>query len=684
VADAQGGQTDEVPRSGPRPGALAPLPAPRASRQAGGARPELVSRDSHLESHKTRDTSDEIRATSDGLPAAAGAGHGAHLALLYLFSITASLVIGAGYACGVPSGTSAWGLLYFLLAGVSTAAILNLVPLALAAAPVLLARRTWLTRAAAPVPFGLLNVFLCTDVTLYRLLRRHFDGMAWNVLTTRGASDSVSVGWRTVAWSAFLVALITGSTLAFSLKAAPWMARRLPSLAGRKVKYALAALGLAIAVEKGVFAWGDLADRSEVVRMDRVMPLYVPFTVKRFAKYRLGVEVAHAEAPRVVGDGGSLDYPKAPIRVREGAPRENVLVVAIEGGRFDALTGGIMPSLDAWSRSHVRFENHWSGGNASRYGLFALLYGIHGTYWRSVLAERRGPVMVDVLRRLGYRMCVLSCTDLNFPEFRKTAFVNVPEAVRDTWPDRERVDRDRAMTDAFVEFLDRAPREPFFAFMFYDASHQMYLYPPEHEVFEVDIAPDDFSYNRVAGDTSLARLFQRRYWNSLHYVDSQLSRVLSALEERGLMESTMVFVCGDHGEEFRDLGRFGHTSAYHRFQAKTLMAAHVPGEAPRVVTRFTSHADVPATVLPRLGVENEPGDYTLGTPLTDARGPDRVVVAGWREAALVTERAITVFGLGRPVSYDHEYRELDGAGLEAAPSSPETLELMREMSRFLR
>ena len=39
-----------------------------------GARLELASRDPHLERHKTRDASDETRATSDGLPAADGAG----------------------------------------------------------------------------------------------------------------------------------------------------------------------------------------------------------------------------------------------------------------------------------------------------------------------------------------------------------------------------------------------------------------------------------------------------------------------------------------------------------------------------------------------------------------------------------------------------------------------------------
>ncbi len=40
----------------------------------------------------------------------------------------------------------------------------------------------------------------------------------------------------------------------------------------------------------------------------------------------------------------------------------------------------IMPELWKFSKKWGVFTNHYSGGNASRFGIFTLLYGINGTY----------------------------------------------------------------------------------------------------------------------------------------------------------------------------------------------------------------------------------------------------------------------------------------------------------------
>ena len=223
------------------------------------------------------------------------------------------------------------------------------------------------------------------------------------------------------------------------------------------------------------------------------------------------------------------------------------------------LTPEAMPKLSRWGAGHQVFEDNYSSGNTTRYGIFGLIYGINGTYWQSALAEHASPVMIHALKQLGYSFCILCSTDLNFPEFRGTAFIDVLDAITDEW-DCPRLERDRFMTDRFIKFVEEK-RTPFFAFMFYDASHQPYGFPPEHAVFDTGKTSKEINYIKLARQGGDMHFIENRYRNSLHYVDAQIDRALQALEERGLMENTFVFIVGDHGEEFGELGLSGREAA---------------------------------------------------------------------------------------------------------------------------
>src|SRR5439155_20579425 len=144
------------------------------------------------------------------------------------------------------------------------------------------------------------------------------------------------------------------------------------------------------------------------------------------------------------------------------------------------------------------FDNHYSTGNATRYGIFGLIYGIHGTYWQRAVTEQHGPVLLRTLKQLDYTIRILSCTDLNYPEFRSTAFVDVPDAITDHW-NCDRISRDRLMTDEFIRFVQQV-KQPYFVFMFYDASHQPYHYPAEHNVFDTGGLTEEINYLRLTHD----------------------------------------------------------------------------------------------------------------------------------------------------------------------------------------
>src|SRR5712671_6806282 len=134
------------------------------------------------------------------------------LAYFYVFNVVLLMVVGHAYLSDIPKGTSALGWAATLLAYTSNFALLAFVPLVLAMLTSL-ARRNWLTFTVAIILYASLVMFIYADSVIYQLWRFHFNGMVLNLLTTPGASDSVTAGKGTVAYTAAIVALVLAAEI---------------------------------------------------------------------------------------------------------------------------------------------------------------------------------------------------------------------------------------------------------------------------------------------------------------------------------------------------------------------------------------------------------------------------------------------------------------------------------------
>ncbi|MHC4251266.1 MAG: sulfatase-like hydrolase/transferase [Planctomycetota bacterium] len=616
------------------------------------------------------------------------------IAHVFMFGVLVSVVAGWGCLGRVREGTPFAGWLGVLLAFLSNAIMLNvLFALVIALAATVAVRRWWVPLAAAPALFLLVSIFVYTDSIVFRLLGRHVDGIILKIVLDPGAGDVMTVGTWTYAHATAVYLLIATAMYAFSLVGVPYLHRRGWMLPFHRKRWLAVVFGATFAVmliDKGVYAWADIRDRREFMQGVQLFPLYQPVTMKGFAKGRLGID----STPRrglSAGEGGALECPKAPLTFREGAPRPNVVILVVEGCRFDGLDPKIMPFVHGFAEENIACEKHWAGGNNSHSGIFSIMYGLYGSYREAAVAGRQEPAMVGALKGRGYDFRILSCTDLSYAEFSRSSFLGLVDRITDNWDDGgDRMQRDRMMTDEFIEYLDGDAREgsgPFFAFLWYDGSHQPYWYPPEHAVFETDVEPGDLNYTRLAGgNREDARPWLMRYYNSLHYVDSQVARAVGALEERGLLDDTLVFICGDHGEEFNEGGNLGHNArGFNRYQAQTIMVAHVPGAAPKRVTRLTSNLDIAATVLDAAGVVNPPSDYCQGVPLTSETGPEFVFVASWDVGAVVEDGRIATYGLKAYNAFGADVTDLDGRPLPEGEASGRHLgEVLRRMTEFMK
>lgn len=86
-------------------------------------------------------------------------------------------------------------------------------------------------------------------------------------------------------------------------------------------------------------------------------------------------------------------------------------------------------------------------------------------------------------------------------------------------------------------------------------------------------------------------------------------------------------------------GRWGHHSGFCDQQVRTPLVIRGPGIPPGETSALTSHADLPATVLARIGVANPPRDYSLGFDVVGGERTAPAVAAGWEDLCLIDEGA---------------------------------------------
>jgi hypothetical protein len=469
--------------------------------------------------------------------------------------------------------------------------------------------------------------------------------------------------------------------LALALEAmlAAWVWRRTERPSGRRIGPALA-LGLAacLLASQAIHAWADAHYDVRVTGFTRYPPLYFPFR-KAGLLARLGlVDRNRAREQRALAalaraSGGALNYPLAPLRCAPRPRLLNVLLVVVDGMRPDVVTPQIAPRLDAFARGAIRFDGHYSGGSASRAGMFSIFYSLPPTYFNAFAERGRPPVLMDLFRQHGYQFGVFASSPLyRLVDLDLTAFAGVPNLRRETSSGRGSSGRDRALTDEWHVWLGRRdPSRPFFGFLYYNAAVAL-------------AAPDDYrpALPTPSGDSVQARL-HARYLRAVHWVDALLGEVLDDLERRRLLEQTVVLVTSDHGMEFDEngLGFTGHGTSYSHYQLRAALVLRWPGRAPARVTRRTSHNDLAPTLVGGLfGCTNPPSDYASGRDLFSDAQWDWLVATSYRDYALIEPDRVTIVLPGGYEIRDRHYRLVPNPTL----SEDHLRAAMQEMRRFYR
>lgn len=554
-------------------------------------------------------------------------------------------LIGLRYFSGFLPQDSILAWIYLVTVYFAHHVMLTAIPLFVLLGPlVLLWPRRGLVTASAALIVALMIAVIMLDSLLWEQSRFHLNGLTMKIL-----------GWQS--WLFTGVIFLIGLFFEFLLASRVW--NWVESRARRKGKL-LGWLAVAsIILSQGIHAWADASYYVPVTSVGQQLPVYKGITAKKQltrwglvdpqksreqeVARRLSRELDSA-ADRV------LDYPLNELHCGPGSGL-NILLIMADAMRSDMFSAVESPNVYRFASQRGQvFQQHFSGGNSSRMGVFSLFYGLPPGYWSSFESLQRSAVLIDELQRQNYQLGLFSSSTMYRPvTLDRTAFANVQNLRLQTEPASDLAwKRDRTMTDDWFDWLDqRIPDQPFFGFLFYDASNNI-NYPDDY--------PNRFE---ASGDSKLEKKYAD-YRTAVHYVDGLAGEVLEDLAQRGLDNDTVVIFTADHGEEFDESGAGlkDHGSGYTRFQLQVPMIVAIPGLASAVHGHRSSHYDLVPTLMEEvLGCGNPPTDYASGQNLFSGEDWEWLLAGSYYNYAVLESDQITVtYPNGRFEVRDWDYR----------------------------
>ena len=326
-------------------------------------------------------------------------------------------------------------------------------------------------------------------------------------------------------------------------------------------------------------------------------------------------------------------------------PRKlDIVWIVVEAFRADAIDEKTTPFL--WSHAadfQLKLDrNHWSGGNASQFGLFSMFTGISGYHLQTFTREQVGIPFLEMLATNGYRIRVANRHYFAFEQFLPSVF---PKPTIWGHPHAETADQEDAIAvDGFLADLATRPDSPSLDVIPFDATHWPFAFASEDKIFETPAKMDKrVHFTRTKEQAEDVR---KCYRNASHGVDRQIGRIVEALRVRGALDHTVVIVAGDHGEEFFERGQIFHAGPTNDFQGRPVLWIHFPDAMTALIPRedLTSHTDIVPTLLNALGF-SEDVLRTQGRSLLHGGPP--------RAALLTSEQGYLVPGYHALITRDY-------------------------------
>ncbi len=421
---------------------------------------------------------------------------------------------------------------------------------------------------------------ILVDGAVFDRFHLHLNPVVWELVINPDQSE-LARDWQLMFISVPVIFLV-------EMLFATWSWQKLRSLNRRSFGKPLAALFIsAFFASHLMYIWADANFYRPITMQRSNLPLSYPMTARRFLE-KYGLLDAQEYQRRLVQQGNpealSVAYPLSDITVSDRGTRNNLLVITVDGLN-EATMPKMLPNLTRFAESNVRFSQHFSSGGTDDTGLFGLFYGISPSYMDGVLSSRIASTLIGTLGQQGYQFGLFASDGFNSPLYRQALLsdFSLPEA---------REQSNDQTTGQWQNWLNghKDDRSPWFSYL--------------------SLTTADNS-----GGESSDKQRLRRYSRAATDVDRQIQTVLTTLEQKGLLNNTVVVITAQHGVVLE-----GDDNPGNRAALQVPMIVHWPETPAQTVNKLTDHQDIMATLMQRLLHVSTPlADYSQGEDLFSSK-----------------------------------------------------------------
>lgn len=261
----------------------------------------------------------------------------------------------------------------------------------------------------------------------------------------------------------------------------------------------------------------------------------------------------------------SLSAPYATLFKQYGV--KNVVFLVLESTPWEYVSPytsikGVTPFIDSYKQHAAVFDKIYAHIPATNKSMFSFLCSSYPELsFKSFTIENPAvplPSIPSELKKYGYRSAFFNSGDNQYQNaggFLKARGFDVVEDFHDSdcsdevFSDKrytknklDGVD-DSCLSARLFKWIGKEKEQPFFAMMWTFQTHYPYFPSGKEKDFET-------------GNPSL-----EKYLNGLHRADEALKSIVAGLEKRGLLESTLIVISGDHGEAFGRHNQVTHAAA---------------------------------------------------------------------------------------------------------------------------